>query len=191
VQLLCFCITMLASYDPAEAQRLRQLLAADYGNGNELMMSVGSVMGTDDESMVTDANKNDVVCHKVHATQRLSQCAATSTPTCKHNACILSTQLCFSTQTCTFGFQRTAGNDSLSFCNLQVRVCSVFACFAQPSAYCTHIIFHCCCCLPISSQMPDMDDTLFAFLRTKAHKLTANNMLCRCGSILLKTVTQR
>ena len=52
---------MLASYDPAEAQRLRQLLAADYGNGDELMMSVGSVMGTDDESMVTDANKNDVV----------------------------------------------------------------------------------------------------------------------------------
>lgn len=59
------CIAMLANYDPAEAQLLRQLLAADHGNGNELMMSVGCVMGTSDESCVTDANKNDVVCHKV------------------------------------------------------------------------------------------------------------------------------
>ncbi len=66
------CITLLASYDPAEAQRLRQLLAADHGDGDELMMSVGSVMGTDDESMVTDANKNDVVCRKVHTAQWLS-----------------------------------------------------------------------------------------------------------------------
>ena len=59
------CIAMLANYDPAEAQRLRQLLAANHGNGDELMMSVGSAMGSDDESMVTDANKNDVVCRKV------------------------------------------------------------------------------------------------------------------------------
>ena len=139
------CITLLASFDPAEAQRLRQLLAADHGDGDELMMSVGAVMGTDDESLVTDANKNDVVCRKVHAAQRLSQCAATSTPTC-----IVSTQLCFNTQTRNFGFQRTAGNDSLSCCKLQVRVYSPFACFAQPSAYCTHIIIHCCCCLRIS-----------------------------------------
>ncbi len=129
------CITLLASYDPAEAQRLRQLLAADHGDGDELMMSVGSVMGTDDESLVTDANKNGMVCRKVHTAQRLSQCTATSTPTCKHNACIVSAQFCFSTQTRTFGFQRTAGNASLSLCNLQVRVCSAFACFAQPNAY--------------------------------------------------------
>ncbi|KAL0021165.1 hypothetical protein WJX77_006793 [Trebouxia sp. C0004] len=59
------CIAMLASYDPAEAQRLRQLLAADHGDGDELMMSVGFVMGTDDDGMVTDANKDDVVCRKV------------------------------------------------------------------------------------------------------------------------------
>ena len=72
------CIAMLASYDPAEAQRLRQLLAADHGDGDELMMSVGSVMGNDDESMVTDANKNEVVCRKVHASQWLCQCAASS-----------------------------------------------------------------------------------------------------------------
>lgn len=43
------CIAMLASYSPAEAQRLRQLLAADHGDDDELMMSVGSVMRTDDE----------------------------------------------------------------------------------------------------------------------------------------------
>ncbi|DBA78659.1 TPA: hypothetical protein ACH3X1_008577 [Trebouxia sp. C0004] len=59
------CIAMLASYDPAEAQRLRQLLAADHGDGDELMMSVGFVMGTDDDGMVTDANKDDVVCRKI------------------------------------------------------------------------------------------------------------------------------
>ncbi len=102
------CIAMLASYDPAEAQRLRQLLAAEHGNGDELMMSVGTVLGTDDESMVTDANKNDVVCRKVHTAQQLCLCAATSTTTCKHNACIVSTQLCFSTQT--HNNQKTAGN---------------------------------------------------------------------------------
>ena len=66
------CITMLASSIPAEAQRLRQLLAADHGDGDALMMSVGSMMRTDDESKVTDANKNDVVCRKVHTAQRLS-----------------------------------------------------------------------------------------------------------------------
>ncbi len=93
------CIAMLASYDPAEAQRLRQLLAADHGDGDELMMSIGSVMGTDDESMVTDANKNDVVCSKVHTAQWLCLYAATNAPTCKHNLCILSNQLCFNTQT--------------------------------------------------------------------------------------------
>ena len=59
------CIAILANFDPAEAQRLRQLLAADHGNGDELMMSVGSVMGSEDETLVTDANKTDVVCSKV------------------------------------------------------------------------------------------------------------------------------
>lgn len=56
---------MLASYNPAEAQRLRQLLAADHGDGDVLMMSVGAVLGVDDDSMVTDTNKSDVVCRKV------------------------------------------------------------------------------------------------------------------------------
>lgn len=40
-------------------------MAADHSNGDELMVSVRSVMGSDDESMVTDANKNDVMCSKV------------------------------------------------------------------------------------------------------------------------------
>ena len=59
------CIAMLANFDPAEAQRLRQLLAADHGDGDELMMSVGAVMGTDDDTMVTDTSKSEVVCRKV------------------------------------------------------------------------------------------------------------------------------
>ena len=68
------CIVMLANFDPAEAQWLRQLLSADHGDGSEVMMSVGAVMGNGDESMVTDANKNDVACRKVCSQASCLQC---------------------------------------------------------------------------------------------------------------------
>ena len=61
---------MLANFHPDEAQRLRQLLVADHGDGDELMMSVGAVMSTSDETMVTDSNKYVVVCRKVRILQR-------------------------------------------------------------------------------------------------------------------------
>lgn len=59
------CIGMLSDYDPDEANRLRQLLALRHGNGEELLVSVGSVLGSDEESLVTDANKEDLARQKV------------------------------------------------------------------------------------------------------------------------------
>ena len=59
------CLAMLAGYDPEEAQRLRQMLAACHGDGTELLLTVGGVMGTNDETMLTDANKEDTACCKV------------------------------------------------------------------------------------------------------------------------------
>ena len=61
------CIAMLADFDPEEAQRLRQVLAVHHGNGNELMLSVGSILGTSEATLVTDATKEGVVCCKVRA----------------------------------------------------------------------------------------------------------------------------
>ena len=82
------CIAMMANFDPAEAQRLRQLMAADHGNGDELMMSVGAVMDTDDDTMVTDSNKSEVVCRKVRILQRTFRLYIASKPKSRcHQAC--------------------------------------------------------------------------------------------------------
>lgn len=59
------CIAMMAEFDPDEAQRLRQVLSARHGDGSELMLTFGSIMGSEDETAVTDANKEDIVCRKV------------------------------------------------------------------------------------------------------------------------------
>ncbi len=61
------CIAMLADFDPEEAQRLRQVLAVHHGDGNELMLSVGSILGTPEATLVTDATKEGIVCRKVRA----------------------------------------------------------------------------------------------------------------------------
>ena len=60
------CIVMVAAFDPEEALRLRQMLAARHGDGTELLMTVGSVLCNDDETSVTDDNKEDIACRKVH-----------------------------------------------------------------------------------------------------------------------------
>ena len=60
------CLAMLADFDPEEAQRLRQTLAARHGDGTELLLTVGGVMGTDDDTMLTDANKEEIACYKVN-----------------------------------------------------------------------------------------------------------------------------
>ena len=59
------CCAMLAGFDPEEAQRLRQMLAARHGDGTELLLTVGGVLGSDDETMLTDGNKEDIACCKV------------------------------------------------------------------------------------------------------------------------------
>ena len=59
------CIAMMAEFDIEEAQRLRQVLAAHHGDGSDLMLSAGSIMNTKDETLVSDANKDDVICRKV------------------------------------------------------------------------------------------------------------------------------
>lgn len=59
------CCAMLAGFDPEEAHRLRQMLAACHGDGSKLMLTIGMVMGTDDETMLTDGNKEDVALCKV------------------------------------------------------------------------------------------------------------------------------
>ena len=59
------CIAMMAAFDPEEALRLRQMLAARHADGNELFMTVGMILGTEDEAMLTDNNKEDVACQKV------------------------------------------------------------------------------------------------------------------------------
>ena len=62
------CIAMMADFDPDEAQRLRQVLAAHHGDGSELMLTVGSMLSNGDETMVTDANKENIICQKVLTT---------------------------------------------------------------------------------------------------------------------------
>lgn len=59
------CIAMMADFDPDEAQRLRQVLAAHHGDGSDLMLTAGSILGSSNETMVTDINKEDIVCQKV------------------------------------------------------------------------------------------------------------------------------
>ena len=61
------CISIMAAFDPAESQRLRQVLAAHHGDGNDLLMTVGIILGTHDETPLTDANKEAIVCSKVAA----------------------------------------------------------------------------------------------------------------------------
>ena len=60
------CIAMMTAFDPEEAQRLRQMLAARHGYGTELLLTVGSVLGNKDQTMLTDSNKEDVACRKVY-----------------------------------------------------------------------------------------------------------------------------
>lgn len=54
-----------AACDPAESQCLRRVLAAHYDDGNDLLMNVGTILGSVDENLLTDANKEAVVCRKV------------------------------------------------------------------------------------------------------------------------------
>ena len=61
------CISTMAAFDPAESQRLRQVLAAHHGDGQDLLMSVGIILGSADETPLTDANKEATVCSKVLA----------------------------------------------------------------------------------------------------------------------------
>ena len=68
------CIAMMADFDPDEAQRLRQVLAAHHGGGDQLMLSVGSMLGSEDERMVTDASKEEIVCQKVLFACRCKPC---------------------------------------------------------------------------------------------------------------------
>ncbi len=58
---------MMADFDPEEAQRLRQVLAVHHGDGSELMLSVGSILGTPEATLVADATKEGDVCRKVRA----------------------------------------------------------------------------------------------------------------------------
>ena len=58
-------ISIMAAFDPDESQRLRQVLAAHHGDGTDLLMTVGLLLGTSDETPLTDANKEGVVCNKV------------------------------------------------------------------------------------------------------------------------------
>lgn len=60
------CLAILADFNPEEAQRLRQMLAACHGDGTELLLTVGIVLGNDDETMLTDNNKEDTACRKVN-----------------------------------------------------------------------------------------------------------------------------
>lgn len=60
------CCAMLAGFDPEEAQRLLQMLAARHGDGTELLLTVGNVIGDDDETMLTDGNREEVACRKVN-----------------------------------------------------------------------------------------------------------------------------
>ena len=61
------CISIMAAFDPDESQRLRQVLAAHHGDGTLLLMTVGILLGTPDETPLTDANKEATVCSKVSA----------------------------------------------------------------------------------------------------------------------------
>ena len=68
------CIAMMPDFDPDEAQRLRQVLAAHPGDGHQLMLSAGSMLGDEDERMVADANKEEIVCQKVLLACRCKPC---------------------------------------------------------------------------------------------------------------------
>ena len=59
------CISMMAAFDQAESQRLRQVLAAHHGDGQDLLMTVGIILGSADETPLTDVNKEATVCSKV------------------------------------------------------------------------------------------------------------------------------
>ena len=58
-------ISMMAAFDPAESQRLRQVLAAHHGDDQDLLMSVGIILGSEAKTSLTDANKEATVCSKV------------------------------------------------------------------------------------------------------------------------------
>ena len=44
------CCAMLAGFNPQEAHHLRQTLAARHGDGTELLLTVGAVVGIEDET---------------------------------------------------------------------------------------------------------------------------------------------
>lgn len=58
---------MMAAFNLDESQRLKQVLAAHHGVGTDLLMTVGIILGTPDETPLTDANKEALVCRKVSA----------------------------------------------------------------------------------------------------------------------------
>ena len=61
------CISMVAALDTAESQHLRQVLAAHHDDGQDLLMTVGIILGSADETPLTNANKEATVCSKVLA----------------------------------------------------------------------------------------------------------------------------
>lgn len=70
------CISIMAAFDPDESQLLRQVLAAHHGNGTHLLMTVGILLGTPDDTPLTDANKEATVCSKGGAASYASNVAA-------------------------------------------------------------------------------------------------------------------
>ena len=58
-------------FDLEEAQRLRQMLAARHGDGTDLLLTVGGVMGNEDETLLTDSNKLETACSKVSCSATL------------------------------------------------------------------------------------------------------------------------
>ncbi len=75
------CIAMMAEFDPDEARRLAQVLNVEFGDGREMLLSAGSILGNDNEDLVTDANKEKLVCCKVRS-QLLCLLVLTHEPHC-------------------------------------------------------------------------------------------------------------
>ena len=69
------CCAMLAGFNPEEAHHLRRTLAARHGDGTELLLTVGAVVGTEDETMLTDVNKEDTACRKVITSDSIEMAA--------------------------------------------------------------------------------------------------------------------
>lgn len=75
------CIAMMAEFDPDEARRLVQVLSTEFGDGQEIQLIAGSILGNDNDNLVTDANKEGLVCCKVRS-QLLRLLVLTHEPHC-------------------------------------------------------------------------------------------------------------